>query len=585
MPKFSKVFALIAAFCLLNACSKKGVDGTVRIVLNENPKSLDPTVSTDALAAEIQGAVYEQLFQYSYFKRPYSIDPLLANGMPSFSKDEKTITIKIKPGIRFQDDPCFEGGKGRELTAQDFIYEMKRIADPKIASESFWLVDKKILGLNEWREKQTKTINTDYDESVEGLQAPDPHTLVVKLTQKYPQFLYVLAMAPMAPVPREALAKYGPEFMNHPVGTGPFKIKEYVQNSKIIFVKNENFHDEKFPEIDPSAPVGSDESRGDVGKKLPLADKVEVSFIVEDQPRWLKLMKGEVDHGRIPKDNLPQAITPDGKIKPELAQKGFIVHISDSTTTWWLTINMSDPILGKNKLLRKAIALTIDTRKELELFQYGQGAVEGQILPATVKGYNHSIPPRKADLEKAKKLLAQAGYPGGKGLPAFNFEVQSSTTQRQLAEFYQSQLAQIGIKLNIAVNTRPQLLEKKRKGMVQLHEDGWIADYPDAENFMQLLYSRNVAPGPNNAQFKNTEFDRLYEKMAVMRDGPERQKVIDRMTQIVLDEQPWVPGFTAKIFNLSTGWLQNYVYSDFAYNWYKYLRVDVERKKELLKKF
>jgi ABC-type transport system substrate-binding protein len=184
-------------------------------------------------------------------------------------------------------------------------------------------------------------------------------------------------------------------------------------------------------------------------------------------------------------------------------------------------------------------------------------------------------------VEKAKELLAKAGFPGGKGLPPFTFDVQSASSQRQFAEFIKDEMSKIGIQINIVVNTRPQLLEKNKKGQLQIHQDGWIADYPDAENFMQLLYGPNSSPGMNNSSFKNAEYDKLYEKMRDMPDSKERQKIIDQMTAIAAEEQVWIPNWVAKIFNVRQAWLKNYKYSDFGYNVYKYYGVDFEEKERL----
>ncbi len=550
---------LLYAICLVEilSCSQKKLDTDLHIVLRENPRSLDPILSADAVATEAIEAVYEPLLQYHYFKRPYTVVPLLAEKMPEYSKDGLTVIVHIKKNVRFQDDPCFPGGKGRELVAEDFIYGFNRLLDPKNQSEGGWIFENKVIGFS----------------------AQDKYTLVFRLKKKYPQLNNVLTMSYTVPMPHEAIERYGAEIVNHPVGTGPFVVKEYIRNSQIVYERNPNFHGENFP----------DKEKGfenlDFGKALPLSERIVAHIIVENQPQWLKFMAGQLDLIRLEKDNYSSTIASDHELKSEILKKGVQLSKNPSTTEWFIGFNMEDPVVGKNKDLRKAIGLAYDSKEDIEIFTNGHSDLSNQILPPQIEGFDKNIPPREYNVEKAKKLLADAGFPGGKGLPKLVFDVEGSSSQRQWGEFFKNQMAKIGINVEVRTNTRPELMDKKRRGKLQVHMDGWIADYPDAENFMQLLYGPNKPPGPNNSSFNDLEFNKLYEEMDGLAPSPHRQNIIDRMTKIFLEQSPWIPNWRATLYYINQGWMKNYIYSDFGYNNYKYYGLDLDKKRELLKNF
>jgi oligopeptide transport system substrate-binding protein len=600
---------LLAALFILS-CTAKKPDRALHLVMLENPKSLDPAQAIDALAAEAIGNVYETPLQYHYLKRPYELVPLLLEKMPEYSKDGLTVTLKFKHGVHFQDDPCFKNSQGRELIAEDFIYSLMRVADPKNLSDGWWTLDGKIKGLNEWRAESAKKSSTDYSTPISGLQALDRYTVQIKLEKKYPQLNYILAMTPSSVVSREAVEKYGPEFSNHPVGTGPFIISEYIRSSHITYEKNKTFHGENFPlaeartpasdpdcftkprlatptpkpKFDPLAgcKTGLTDSNSlvqgvfDYGKALPLTDKIVLHIFLERQPAWLEFMKGSLDYMVLPKDNFDSAIGADHLLKPELREKGIRLSKDDSSTEWFIGFNMEDPLIGTNKNLRKAIGYAYNSQKDIDLFTNGVAKASNQILPPTINGWSPKIAPREFNLEKAKLFLAKAGFPDGKNLPTLTFDVQGDSQDRQRGEFFKSQMAQVGINVDIRTNTRPQLFDRRKKGQVQIEMDGWIADYPDAENYLQLLFGPNKSPGPNNSSFNDNEFNKLYESVAGMSPSIERQKLIDQMTEIFLEKSPWIPNWVATLYHLHQDRLKNYVYSDFSYNNYKYYRLETE---------
>lgn len=578
MQKTKIYYFFLASFLLTTvfwtACHKNNLDQSLHLVIHENPKNLDPVASSDALASEIIGNTYETLLQFHYLKRPYELTPLLAESLPDYSKDGKIVTIKLKSNVYFQDDACFPNKKGRLLTSQDFIYSIKRLADPRNRSEGWWTLDGKILGLNEWRK------SPDYKKNVEGLIAPDSQTLVLRLTKKFPQLNYILAMRYLSPVPHEAIDHYGPDISSHTVGTGPFIVKEFVRNSHVSFEKNPNFREEFFPKKESPVPGATPAASDlDYGKQLPLTEKIKVHIVKEKKTAWLRFLKSELDLMRLPREVFSEALNGNKELKEDLVKAGIEISKDPSTTHWFIGFNLLDPILGKNKKLRKAIGLAYNSIGDLELFANGLGRPTNQILPPGIFGFDSRLSPREYNLEKAKELLKEAGYPDGKGLPTFTFDVGADTTQRQIGEYVKIQLAKIGLKINVRMNARPELLTRKRKSDFQMHMDGWVADYPDAENFMQLLYGKNKAPGPNHSSFDNKKFNAFFEEMAVMAPSVRRQKLIKQMNEIFLEETPWIPNWSPVLFNVRQGWLKNYIFSDFSYNNYKYYRVDWEQKR------
>ncbi len=580
---FSKLSVILTVLLAATACTKKNEapDNSITFPLRANVKGLDPLRDDNEFSFEPIGLVNESLLQYNYLKRPMVVEPLLAEAMPEVSKDGLTHTFKIRKGVRFNDDAAFPGGKGREMTVKDFVYSWKRIADAKNSSDGWWIFDGKIKGFNEWREKIGKGEAT-YDTPVEGLETPDDYTLKIHLTQPYFQLYYVLTMGYSAVVPKEAVDKYGAEFLNHPVGTGPYMFESWIRNNKITLTKNPTWHGGTYPtEGEPG-----DKEKGllaDAGKPLPFADKVIFLEIVEDQPRWLNFLKGITDASEIPKDNFDKAVKKSGDLQDDLAAKGFNLQTFLDQEVVYISFNMDDPIVGKNANLRHALSLAFDQATALTKFYNDRGIFAQSPIAPGMDGYDPEFknPYKEYNIEKAKEYLKKAGYPDGKGLPVIEYSESSGSTGRQSSEYLQQQWEKIGVKVNIAQNTWPQFTERIKHKKAQVFGIAWGADYPDAQNMMQLLYGPNESPGPNNANFKNKEFDGLYEKTLKMPPGPERTALYKKMRDIFVDQQPWIPTIHRKGFIISQGWINNIKRSKMIPAMFKYLRVDLDKKKEL----
>ena len=568
----------------LGGCTKKysSDDDSVNVSLRENIKGLDPIYSQDMYTNQVVTQIYEGLYSYHYLKRPLQLIPAMADGFPEVSKDGKTYTIKLKKDLRFQDDECFKDGKGRVVTAQDFVYSLKRLADPKNISPGYWVIDGKIKGLSEWV-KGVNAGKANYDTPIEGLEAVDPLTLKIVLTEPYYQLLYVLAMNYSAAVPREAIEKYGDEFLNHAVGTGPYRLKKWVRGSKIFLERNSNYRDNFYPsDGDPG-----DKEAGllvDAGKKLPIASKVTMSELPEDQPRWLNTMRGFFDYVLIPKDNFDNVIK-NGALLPEVSQKGFRLFSDPDADTVYVAFNMKDKVIGKNKKLRQAISAAFDNNLFIKKFYNGRGVPANGPIPPGIDGFDPNLTnPYSYNLSKAKKLLAEAGFPNGKGLPEFTYDTTASTTARQITEYFVQAVTPLGLKFKVATNTWPQFLEKIDKQNGQVWGAAWGADYPDGQNFLQLFYSKNVAPGPNSTNYSNPLFDELYEKSILLPPSPDRTELYKKMSKIIVEDVPWVFNAHRKSYYIINSWIKNFKLNSTMPDYLMYMRVDPKLRSQQIEK-
>ncbi len=325
----------------------------------------------------------------------------------------------------------------------------------------------------------------------------------------------------------------------------------------------------------------SDEILQSVGKPLPLMPRVELRSYLESQPMWLNFMRGLLDQSGIPKDNFDAAIEAGTQLKPQMAEKGIRLHIHPVMSVFFLIINMEDPVVGSNKLLRQAISLAYDPKRRIDLFLNGRGMVATQIVPPLVAGHieDYVNPYLGQDLDRARQRLAQAGYPDGKGLPAIKYETTGGdSTVRQMAELFVNEMSQIGIRIEVETNTWPQYLEKLKTKRFQIGSSGWSADYPDAENFLQLLYGPNESPGPNGCNYHNDRYDELYRQVAAMQDSLERRELIREMIDIIVEDCPLIYSFHPMAYGLSHDWYHNYRYRDVGQGYLKYRWVDTERR-------
>ncbi len=591
------VGSLVATFLLTvalvgcgdNSSAGSGGEGLLvtRGAISAKVRGMDPMDIGDTTSSGMASNIFDCLYQYHYLKRPYQLIPSLAAAMPEVSEDGLTYTIKLRDDVYFQDDECFTeaGGKGRKLVADDLIYSWKRIANIKNISKNWWVFDGRIKGFDEFRE-YTKSVenkkDVDYARPVEGLEAVDDLTLRITLTKPWPQVVFMLAHLPTAAVPREAVEYYGDEFINHPIGTGPYRLKDWRRGSKIIMERNPTYREELYP----SEGEPGDEAAGllkDAGKRLPLIDRLEITIIEEDQPRWLKFVQGSLDIGGIPKDNFDTAISPSRELTPDLRKKGIVLEVYEDAATYWYGFNMDDPVVGTNKPLRQAMNLAIDRAEFLRLFLNNRGVAARGVLPPMIAGYDPDIksPYTVYDPALAKQKVKEAEAKHGGPLPTIVLTMGSTdSVARQTGQWFKRSYARVGITLEVDYMDWPSAQEKVKTKSAQMYAMGWVADIPDAENFMQLFYGPNGSPGPNNMNYKNAKADALYQKLSVMNDSPQREALVREMQQTVIDDLPCVLTVHRVAFLLRYDWLTNYKPHVFGYGLGKYRNIDADLRRE-----
>ncbi|HSR88730.1 MAG TPA: ABC transporter substrate-binding protein, partial [Pontiella sp.] len=331
-------------------------------------RGLDPGISGEVSSSLAISRLYEGLLQYDYLARPYKVIPLLAESMPDISPDGLVYTFRIRKGIYFHDDPCFPDGKGRELTAADFVYSFKRVADVKNASSGFWAFNKRIKGINDFHDASKGKEPTDYDVPVEGLKALDHYTLQITLTEPYPQLLYILAMHYSFAVPREAVEYYGKSFANHPVGTGPYELVEWRRNSRIEFLRSPKWAETGRVETYPTEGTPEQEAAGllkDAGLPIPFIDRV-VQYVIDDSTTaWMMFLSGQLGVSGISRDNWDAVITGDRQLSESLEKRDIRLVSSPTLDIYYLGFNMEDPVVGqsadpgqdrRNRKLRQALS-------------------------------------------------------------------------------------------------------------------------------------------------------------------------------------------------------------------------------------
>ena len=659
------------------------VSNTLFTAFVDRPKHLDPALSYASDEWDFITQIYEPPLQYHYLKRPYELIPQSADRMPTarfLASDgtdlgaaatpaqvaETELEIRIRPGILYQPHPAFAKDAAgtalylslprseilarytlsafsqtgtRELTAEDFIYQIKRLANPRATSPIFGHISEYVVGLKELAdtlrkdnqrliaEHRARYGNDDKglpwidlrQYTLRGVTLVDRYTYRIRIKGKYPQFLYWLAMPFFAPMPFEADQFYSQAGMNegrnitldwYPVGTGPYMLTENDPNARMVLTRNPNFHGETYPaEGEPG-----DASLGllrDAGKPIPFIDRIVFSREKEGIPYWNKFLQGYYDRSGIASDNFDQAVqfSVEGQatLTPEMERKGISLRTSVATSTYYLAFNFLDPVVGglseRAKKLRQAISIAVDFEEFISIFANGRGIPGMGPIPPGLFGYREGAAginpvvydwadgkPRRKSLEHARRLMAEAGYVDGRDAKTDRPLVLSLDTvargpgDSSRLEWYRRQFAKLNIQLEIRTTDWNRFQEKVRTGNTQIFFLGWNADYPDPENFMFLLngpQSRAKTGGENTANYQNPEYDRLFEQMKNLDNGPQRQSIIDRMLAIAREDAPWAWGYHPKDYTLSHQWVFNSKPNQIARNGLKYQRIDAALRERL----
>ncbi|MCB9913856.1 MAG: hypothetical protein H6828_01760 [Planctomycetes bacterium] len=594
------LFALaLLAPALLGGCWARDADaaagGDGRHVLtlpirSAGPGSMDPARGSTTYDNEACSMVYETLVQYAYLKRPLVLEPLLCTAVPVPTEDGRVYTFELRDDVRFHDDACFPGGKGRPMVAEDVVYSWKRLADTSIGSKNWWLLENTIEGFDDWREAQNAAESFDYDAPCAGLRALDEHTLEVRLVEPVQSFLNKLAMFQLSVVPREAAEAYGEGLSRHPVGTGPFTMAEedWKTSKSLDFERNPNYHDDRYP----SEWMPEDEARGlhlDAGKRLPLADHVRINCYVQDQPMWLEFRTGLLDYAQVPAENFVDCIRKRTKtLKKEYRDEGITFHPVPLLDFIFRGFNMEDPVVGgyddRGRKLRQAMSLATDLKEFNDTFYNSQNIVYDGMIPPGLAGYPAGGRCAAAytgpDLERARRLLAEAGYPGGEGLPVIEYYTSLAANSQEQTEMTARQLSKIGVRIKPILLEFPQLIEAINKKKAPFFSFAWGSDYPDGENNLALFYSPNVSPGSNHYNYSNPEYDALYERIRSMAPSPERDEIYARMRDMVLEDVAFIGSMARTRDYLCTPRLRNFKPTEDFWNWPKYLDVGPPREQD-----
>jgi len=585
--------------------SGQGAEKVLRLpIRTDGPKSLDPAKGSTQYDNMATCQVYECLLQWKYLVRPLELEPLLLAEMPTATMNAdgtQTWRFRLKQGVRFQDDPCFPGGKGRELVTDDVFYSWKRLADPEHKLENWWLLQGMIVGFDEYQQQQGKAVSGgkkfDYDAPVEGLRKISDHEFEVVLAKPMQKFLYVLTQFQTSVVPREAVEKYGVEFSTRPVGTGPFMVRpgDWRPGERLTFVRNPNYREDYYPselryKDDPEAEKHDREVLGllnDAGKRLPLVDRIEISFYVPDAAMWLDFQSGKLDYVQVPAEYFEQAfVLRTKKLRPEYAAKGITSHAVPLLDFIFRGFNMEDPVVGgyteEKRALRQAISLAIDLDEFNKKFYNGLNIIYDGPIPPGLDGYPEDgeapVSYRGPDIDYAKELLEKAGYKDGKDRSGrqlvLEYYSDNSANSAEQAQALQRMLDKIGVKLNVRLVNFSELIEAVNEKKAQMFAFAWGSDYPDAENNLALFYSKYKAPGANHYNYDRPEYDRLYEQILVMKPGPERTKLYEQMRDMIIEDAPFIGSMARTRFYLVQPWLKNVKPSEDFHNWMKYLNLD-----------
>jgi oligopeptide transport system substrate-binding protein len=484
----------------------------LRITFQAAETGFDPVKVSDYYSGTVIEAIFDPLLTYDYLARPAKLVPNTAAALPQVTDQGRTYRVTVKPGIHFADDAVFKGRK-RELTALDYAYSLRRFLDPKNRSPYAFLF-----------------------EGIAAIETPERYSLVIRLKQPDFNFSHVLAFSLSGAVAREAIEHYGDESAAKPVGSGPFRLKSYTRSSKIVLEANPGYRE-----------VTRD------GQRLPRIGGVEISIMEETQSRWLAFQRGDTDIEYQLAEVAPTFITARGELKPEFARRGIQLERSVDPEITYLYFNMQDKTLGglsKEKIaLRRAVAMAYKVEDQIRIIRKGQSIRAHYPIPPGVAGHDPQYRSSIAhDPRAANALLDKFGYrkgadgyrrlPGG-GALVIRYSSTPSERDRQFDELMKRSLDSIGVRLEIHKDRFPELIKLENQCRLMMRGAAWIADYPDGDNFMQLLYGPNTGQS-NNACYRSPEYDQRYQRSRRLPDGPERNRLYREMARIMETDTVWL---------------------------------------------
>ena len=570
----------------------------LRVLALAAETGFDPAATADLYSNRISAHIFEGLLDYDPLAMPVRLVPLTAAALPEVSADFRTWTVRLQRGILFADDPAFKG-QPRELVAADYVFSFKRVFDPATKSPFFSLLNEDgIIGLGALREKSVRDKTPfDYASEVEGLRALDRYTIQFKLAATRPRFGSTLANTSFAAVAREVALAYGHDFAAHPVGTGPYRIKSWRRSSQIVLEKSPTFRDVRY-RSEPAA----DDAEGQAwakrfnGRRLPLNDGVEISVIEESQPRWLSFLNGQADIASVPSE-LAVLAAPNGRLAPNLARQGIALNRYLNADVALSYFNMEDPVVGgytaDKVALRRAIHLAYDIEKELRIIRRGQAIAAQAAMPPRTYGYDPAFHTDNSshDIARAQALLDMYGYldrdsdgfremPDGSPL-VLTMATETTQIDRQYNENWQRSLTSVGLRIRFEAAQWPEHYKAARAGKLQMWYLGDTATKPDAQGLLEFFYSESIGEA-NLARFKRPEFDAIYRRMLDLPDGPEREGLFKKASEIVVAYMPYRIHCHRISNDFAHPWIAGYRRPYFREQIWQYVDVDGERRAKSL---
>ncbi|WP_338848092.1 ABC transporter substrate-binding protein [Massilia sp. W12] len=564
---------------------------TLRAAFKTAETGFDPAQVSDVYSNDIIRAIFDPLLTYDWLARPAKLVPNVAVSLPQVNQDATEYTFQIKPGIYFADHPVFKGQK-RELVAADFVYSIKRILDPATRSPNLYMFEGKFAGADALIEAARKSGKFDYDAPMAGLQAPQRYTLKIKLNKSDFKLPFLLATVNTGAVAREVVQAYSlQDIMAHPVGTGPYKLKEWVRGAKMVLEANPDYREEIF-HATPQAGDAQDAQimRQMQGKRLPQIGRIEVAVMDESQPRWLAFLAGDLDYTIVPSDFVAR-VFPGGQLAPELKQAGIIWQKEVAPGTFYSFFNLDDAQFGgytpERIALRRAIIYAYRLNEEIAHYYSNMAMPAHGPLSPGVLGYDPAWRSARQDLQLARALLERYGYkdrdgdgwreaPDGKPLELVRGSTPSSQDQ-VLDEVWKRSMDALGIRIRFIKQKWPDLLKMARQGQLPTWGIGWAAQIPDGDTYLQLLYGPNKEAN-NLARFDLPAFNQRYEKAAGLPHGPARDRLYLEMQQLAVAYGVWHMGVHRVESHLLQPRLLGYKIHPFLTNAWKYMDIDKDIK-------
>lgn len=595
LPEWLKIGGMLLALALAapgcGRASGEKAGREIHIATATQVKTLDPALAGDLASRNMAGALFDTLLQYNYTRRPYVLEPSMLARMPEMREGGASYYFELRDDLFFVSDPAFgpKGGskEARKVRSSDVVFSFLRIADARMHSPVFWLWRGRVKGIDEFYAATAAApaesdYFAEYDRGVAGFEVIDERHFAIHLTRPDPRFLYNLAIPYTGIVPQRAVRHYGNDrFAEHPVGSGPFYLSAYRRDYEAVLTRNAEFRTETFPEAQNPA---------DRARKLPLADRIVCSNIRQSLSAWLLFLQGELEVSVLNKDNA-DLIAGGRELAPALRRRRIELVTHVEFEIQYVGFSFTDPKLAGNLKLRQALTYAYNIPRRIALFNDLAVPAAGPIPPG-VPGYAPEL--EKAtncyDLERARLLLREAGYPDGidpaTGKPlVLNFDQAGNTSlHRQLGEMAAADWSRLGLEIKVNLNNGPRFYQKLRQGEMQLFRLSWVGDYPDAENFLQLFYSKN-AGGCNRVFYHDAEFDRQFEAILPMADSPERTARYQAMARYLVGQMPWIFESQPVSYQLKHVWMENFIPHDFACNRWKYWSIDPDLKAATIRSF